>query len=317
MYGTKTINNPAIPWVESFERPLESRDEIVVEGVSYAGSKSFAINLAVGPILEGSCRSDIVFHFNPRYDQRYVARNTFEQGQWAKEEGSGTFPFMAEKAFVVTIRIKDVCFDVEVDGNLFISYGHRIPVDKIKTLQITGDLVLSRVQIPSLQIRPNIVQQPCYPRVFPSCPTPGLLSYNAKVPFDHMLPNKLRVGKSIILSGQVLPYGNRFSTELISEDLPIPGESVNLKFQVNLARTNSVTRNSKICGNWGRDEIAIPSFPFSRRVSFEITFRCEEDRLVILVNNVFFCNYNHRLPYHAINKVRVDGDVQINCVAFT
>lgn len=68
----------------------------------------FEINLTSGPEISLPNLSDIAFHFNPRFNHRYVARNTLINGSWGPEEDSNPshLPFRQNEAFEIMILIE-------------------------------------------------------------------------------------------------------------------------------------------------------------------------------------------------------------------
>lgn len=64
----------------------------------------FAINLQCGKDQS----SDIAFHFNPRFPEEEVVRNTREGGSWGGEEkDQPNFPFKAEDRFTLALAVLD------------------------------------------------------------------------------------------------------------------------------------------------------------------------------------------------------------------
>lgn len=57
----------------------------------------FAINLQCGP--NTNPRDDLALHFNPRFQERAVVRNSLIMGQWGHEERHGHFPFIPGQGF--------------------------------------------------------------------------------------------------------------------------------------------------------------------------------------------------------------------------
>ena len=62
---------------------------------------SFAINLQCGPLMNPM--DDLALHFNPRFHEKHVVRNTLLSGHWGHEEHHGHFPFHHEQGFEVLI----------------------------------------------------------------------------------------------------------------------------------------------------------------------------------------------------------------------
>ena len=93
-------------------------------------SGRFSINFVTG--------DDIAFHFNPRFNQNEVVRNTYSNGAWGPEERHGGFPFQEGEEFEVVIVCKEDQYEVSVGGQYFISYNHRIPYTSDMTLRLDG-----------------------------------------------------------------------------------------------------------------------------------------------------------------------------------
>lgn len=128
-------------------------------------------------------RSGIAFHYNPRFDEKVVVRNTNHMEQWGTEERSGGLPFQRGQPFQVgsctsmnmycfTDAVKSchcdlkiillVCFqcvlqvaiscnphhyNVFVNGKQAHTYKHRFTMlNDIDILEICGDLQLTLVQ---------------------------------------------------------------------------------------------------------------------------------------------------------------------------
>ncbi|VDM54177.1 unnamed protein product [Angiostrongylus costaricensis] len=47
---------------------------------------------------------DILFHFNPRFKENCVVRNSYQRGTWSNEERSGPFPFEKERGCELALR---------------------------------------------------------------------------------------------------------------------------------------------------------------------------------------------------------------------
>ncbi|CAI9610147.1 unnamed protein product, partial [Staurois parvus] len=93
----------------------------------------------------------IAFHFNPRFDENTIVRNSkLNNSCWGKEERQMPcgMCFSAGQSFVIEIVCEHHAFRVNVNGNHVCNYNHRVPhLNQINTLQIEGDVVLQHVQI--------------------------------------------------------------------------------------------------------------------------------------------------------------------------
>ncbi|KAF6094589.1 galectin 9 [Phyllostomus discolor] len=113
-------------------------------------------------------------------------------------------------------------------------------------------------------------------------------------------------GKSITVSGTVLPSAQRFHINLRSGS--------DIAFQINSRfNENSVVRNTRINGSWGTEETYLPgSMPFSRGQGFSVWIMCEDTGYKVAVNGQHLFDYNHRLQnLPAINVLEVGGDIQL------
>ncbi|XP_023575673.1 galectin-9-like [Octodon degus] len=115
---------------------------ITVSGIVLQNAKRFYINFCT--------ESDIAFHFNPRFDENTVVRNTEIQGVWGTEERSLPFnmPFRQGHSFTVSITCQAECYSVRVDDQHLLDYAHRLKgLQAIGHLEVGGDLELSKVSV--------------------------------------------------------------------------------------------------------------------------------------------------------------------------
>ena len=94
---------------------------VYIEGTAPTSGR-FAVNFI--SVLNSD---DIAFHFNPRFNQDVVVRNTFRNGEWGPEERDGGFPFTAGEEFSLIFVCQDYGYEVAVNGDHFTTYLHRLP----------------------------------------------------------------------------------------------------------------------------------------------------------------------------------------------
>ena len=70
----------------------------------------FSINLQCGK----DAGSNIVLHFNPRFNENCVVRNTKRNGTWEREERGGFLPFKKQQPFEIILHVDSQHFKVNL-----------------------------------------------------------------------------------------------------------------------------------------------------------------------------------------------------------
>ncbi|XP_036379157.1 galectin-9-like [Megalops cyprinoides] len=92
--------------------------------------------------------SEIAFHFNPRFNENAVVRNSFLKERWGQEERSRGMPFYRSQPFMVMIVCDEQFYKVIVNGAQIFTYNHRHSVfQEIHILKVNGDVTLSSVVV--------------------------------------------------------------------------------------------------------------------------------------------------------------------------
>ncbi|KAK0418661.1 hypothetical protein QR680_013695 [Steinernema hermaphroditum] len=103
-------------------------------------AKRFAVNLR--------SNDDIVFHFNPRFDEHCVVRNSTKNGTWQREERFETeFPFHHDKVFTLEFVAEDTSVSVYHNGIFFVSFELRDSCFDIREVEIEGDIDIHSVHV--------------------------------------------------------------------------------------------------------------------------------------------------------------------------
>ncbi|KAF4075338.1 hypothetical protein AMELA_G00233300 [Ameiurus melas] len=138
------VCNPSKPYLASIPGGLRPGMALFFQGVVPSDCQRFEINLQTGP----QYLHDIALHFNPRLYSNSVVCNSCRDGKWDGNhiETPGG-PFVKGGAFDIIMVVKPEGYEVMVNGLEYCTYNHRIPVDKVTTLGIRGDVFMNTVRI--------------------------------------------------------------------------------------------------------------------------------------------------------------------------
>ncbi|KAM9320053.1 galectin-9-like [Gastrophryne carolinensis] len=135
--------NYTLPYETKIHGGLFPNKSIVIRGTVSGHPKRFHINLKF--------HGGTAFHFNPRFDERTIVRNSKLNNSWGSEERqmpSCGMCFAPGQSFVIEITAEHHAFRVNVNGSHVCNFNYRVPhLQQIDTLQIDGDIVLQHVQI--------------------------------------------------------------------------------------------------------------------------------------------------------------------------
>ncbi|KAG7229158.1 hypothetical protein INR49_013101 [Caranx melampygus] len=108
---------------------------ITIVGEPLPGADRFNVDFIKG--------QDVVFHFNPRFHEQTIVRNTKCAECWGPEEREGGFPFVPGQRFELKILVEEDMFKVAVDGTHLLEYEHRVGgLEDVTLLRICGDITL-------------------------------------------------------------------------------------------------------------------------------------------------------------------------------
>ncbi|KAF7700072.1 galectin-5-like [Silurus meridionalis] len=129
-----------VPYKTMISGGLQPGKCISIEGVINPQACRFVINLRH--------RSGIAFHYNPRFDENWVVRNTLTLEKWGPEECSGGMPFYKGQTFQIIISCNPYHYNVFANGMQVHTYNHRFTnLGEIDILEVTGDLYLTAVHV--------------------------------------------------------------------------------------------------------------------------------------------------------------------------
>ncbi|KAJ8974448.1 hypothetical protein NQ317_000225 [Molorchus minor] len=141
--NTCTMSLEEIPYTGEIPGGLQPGKMCRIQGVTHPNADRFNINLQTGP--NSTPRDDTAFHLSVRLNQGYIARNTYKDGEWGDEQGSGKLPIGTAQAFEILILVEPNNYKVAVNGQHHCDFPHRIPFDTVTNLLINGDVSITLI----------------------------------------------------------------------------------------------------------------------------------------------------------------------------
>uniref|UniRef100_A0A8C1QAE9 Galectin n=1 Tax=Cyprinus carpio TaxID=7962 RepID=A0A8C1QAE9_CYPCA len=215
-----------LPYVAPISGGLREGMALYLKGVIPTNAEWFEINFKTGQ----SDSDDTAFHFNPRLHQK-VVMNSFRNRKWEAKERA--CPHTGCVALV---------YQVYVNGKELYTFKHRIPLEKVSTLNISGHVVVSLFGFMQLML------------IF--------LCLLQNLPYVAPISGGLREG--MIMMSQ-LPYRFRINFKTG------PTDKHDTAFHFNPRMGSNVAMNSFSTGKWETGE-SVSDNPFKKGEAFEMFF---------------------------------------------
>jgi hypothetical protein len=130
----------SVPYESGISGGFGPGKRLMLSGIPESNAQRFQINLMTNDGAKA-------LHFNPRFDEKAVVRNTQQKGEWEKEEREGDFPFMRDQAFDLVILNEQYSLQVYVNGAQICAYAHRVDPNEISGIMISGDMELQSIMV--------------------------------------------------------------------------------------------------------------------------------------------------------------------------
>uniref|UniRef100_A0A7N8XRV5 Galectin n=1 Tax=Mastacembelus armatus TaxID=205130 RepID=A0A7N8XRV5_9TELE len=289
-----------IPYLGPIHGGLREGMSIYLQGSIPESITRFFINLLCGE----SESSDIALHFNPRFDGwDKVVFNSCQDGTWQSEEKIRSMPFQKGQVFEMVIIVTSQGYQISVNGNEFHTFQHRIPFERVRAMQIAGDVSIQTINVIGVSL-------PEHSGFFV---LNVLFLFGFKpVPYSNMIPGGMYPKRTIIIRGMV-PYG----AQRICINFMV-SRSRDIAFHLNpRVREGIVVRNSMIGGTWGQEDRELSMNPFMEGQYFDMSIRSGNQRFKVFVNGQHLFDFFHRLQsFNEIDLLEINGDVQISYIHF-
>ncbi|KAG9273532.1 hypothetical protein AMEX_G12694 [Astyanax mexicanus] len=131
-----TLCSPqAIPYVGTIPEGIKPDMAVCFQGTVPADSDQYVLLYC-----SDTYGDDVALHFNPLIGQK-VTLSSFRNGKWESEESASAEPFTKGAPFTMFFAINTEGYE----GVKHCMFKHRIPVEKVSTLNIGGDVSLNMI----------------------------------------------------------------------------------------------------------------------------------------------------------------------------
>lgn len=234
--GAQLIHESGLVFSCSSLTPLTPGTCFNVTGNTTANCERFSINL--NAVQRGNGHRDIALHINPRLPQNYIVRNCLCNGTWGTEEVTSPLPFRLRRGhpFAVQVLCTETDYYIAVDGRHFAAFRHRLPYQKVSSLQVFGDV--THVQVDQL----SIMQ---YPDSL--CGNNGGNSIMAAADNEDPISDALWHKVDNVTASQLIVDRNRFMTMTKTENSLVSAVRHLYLLPTNSHKTNYIPKKNRRC----------------------------------------------------------------------
>ncbi|KAJ8256622.1 hypothetical protein COCON_G00187740 [Conger conger] len=255
-------------------------------------AEAFCINLQYGQ-MEGS---DIAFHFNARFNANSVVLNTWRSSSWEEEVAIPMMPFTKGKSFELVYMITAEGYQVYYNGSHFYFFAHRMPVECVTAVNITGEVSMKLV---------NMTERG---KGAPALPAPGPVVVST-TPHSEPINGGLRHGMYLYFKGTIPSVAKSFAINLQNSGM----EGSDVALHVNPRFEESVVFNTCRSGSWEEEERPA-EMPFCKGEDFELLIIVTTEGYQVIANGRQFHFFKHRMQVEQVSAVNIVGDVSLKPV---
>ncbi|XP_072860925.1 uncharacterized protein [Chlorocebus sabaeus] len=133
------------------------------------------------------------------------------------------------------------------------------------------------------------------------------------VPFSGTIQGGLQDGLQITVNGTVLSSsGSRFAVDF---QTGFSGNDIAFHFNPRFEDGGYVVCNTRQKRRWGPEERKM-HMPLQKGMPFDLCFLVQSSDFKVMVNGSLFVQYFHRVPFHRVDTISVNGSVQLSYISF-
>lgn len=285
-----TVLSPAIPYTGPIPGGLHPGEIIIIQGTVPPDADRFQVDLSSGCSTKPP--SDVALRFSPRFGSPpCVVCSSLLQGSWGQEETLHQLPYRRGAPFETVILVHNGAFKVAVNGAHLLEYKHKIPLNRVDTFSVSGD-----VRVHAIGFIPNSA-------IYSE-------SGDLNLPYKGSILKGLRPGQHITIKGQVSVYPHSLTVNLRNSGT----ENIALHLNPRI-KSGVFIRNSYLGESWGQEERELPVFPFSPGEYFEILILCQPHQFKVAVNGSHLFDFRHRVQdLSSIDQLEIMGDLELSDV---
>ncbi|XP_049834573.1 galectin-6-like isoform X1 [Schistocerca gregaria] len=301
------ISRPGVPYVGELPVVLQPGRMVLVQGRVTPNAIRFSVNLACG----SEPTSDIALHVNPRFDERRLVRNVRMAGTWGEEESSASWPFPMGRQlpFALLIYATTDVYYIAINGRHYCTYTHRIPLQKVQVVHISGDVEVDLLEYRRVEIYPE--QYPGYKNPTVKIPMNKSLRDEHEDPLDTPFTGSLEefgIGHELEITGRVKILPHSFYVNLQSGSYVCPHPIIPLHINPRFRAGYTMVRNAWVKGKWGTEEKAHCSH-FRPGRPFCLKIVCTEDQYSVYVDGSLMDSFKYRCSPQIVDTLYIHGDI--------
>ncbi|XP_070620252.1 galectin-6-like [Erythrolamprus reginae] len=280
--GGQLMSNLVLPYYHSIPGGLQPGMSVYMQGIVLKNAKRFRVDFA----HSRHKKTDIPFHFNPRFNVGKFVLNSFQARGWGH---AISYEMLLQKGryFEAIFIVTEDGYQVIVNKKPVCSFRHRTSPQRVQVIKTEGDLMLLSLTL-----------------------TEGPVMENTILPYYHPVPGGLHPRMFVYMQGMVPKDSNRswvnFNVDFACGQHK--GAHVSLHFRPHITG-KIVVLNALETGRWGKEEKH--QNPLRKGEHFQIIFIVTMAGYQILVNGNHLCSFRHRMPPERVRGIRADGDLKL------